>query len=235
MLSFRNRAALLTALIAAAGTVIITAQLTAQQPRGPFTAEQASAGRTVYQENCASCHLPDLAGRNEAPQLGGSNFMSTWGSRTTHDLFTLIQLTMPPGNAGGLSDQSYVDIVAFILQANGAAAGTQPLTGAGTTVISSVATGQMPANLGRRRTGCRPVAGDKLRLVAAVHRRIDRLTVTGEVKNYVPGDGSDAHASRSRGLADDPAQLSGLELQSAHSDHHWKRVGPPVGLGMGDE
>ncbi len=187
MSSYRNRAVLLAAVIGA-GLAVVTAQLTAQQPaRGPFTAEQASAGRAAYQENCASCHLPDLAGRNEAPQLGGSNFMSTWGSRTTHDLLTLIQLTMPPGNAGGLSDASYADIVAFILQANGAVAGTQPLTGAGTTVISTVATGRAPANLGRGGAGQAPAGrGGPVPAGRGGAPALTGLTVTGEVKNYTP-------------------------------------------------
>ena len=34
-----------------------------------FTAAQATAGQSAYQANCASCHLADLAGQNEAPQL----------------------------------------------------------------------------------------------------------------------------------------------------------------------
>ena len=66
------------------GLAILVAQQT--PTAGPFTAAQAAAGRTAYQENCASCHLPDLAGRNEAPQLAGSNFMNTWGNRSTRDL-----------------------------------------------------------------------------------------------------------------------------------------------------
>src|SRR5580704_10500419 len=115
-------------------STFIIAAGTAQRPAA-YTAEQASAGRAAYQANCASCHLPDLAGRNEAPQLSGSNFMTTWGGRTTRDLVALIQTTMPPGNEGGLGEQTYIQIAAFILQANGAAAGSQPLAPAGTTVI----------------------------------------------------------------------------------------------------
>ena len=59
-----------------------------QAPRtaAVFTAAQATAGQAVYQANCASCHLPDLAGQNEAPPLAGANFMRTWGTRTTRDL-----------------------------------------------------------------------------------------------------------------------------------------------------
>lgn len=63
----------------------------AQAPARPaqttvFTAAQAASGQASYQTNCASCHLADLAGQNEAPQLAGVNFRRTWGTRTTKDL-----------------------------------------------------------------------------------------------------------------------------------------------------
>ena len=60
------------------------------------TLQQAEAGRTVYQARCSSCHAPDLGG-NEAPQLSGPNFMSSWGVRTAHELIAYIQASMPPG------------------------------------------------------------------------------------------------------------------------------------------
>ena len=93
-----------------------------------FTPAQASDGLAAYQVNCASCHLPDLAGRNEAPQLAGGNFINAWRSRSTAELIRLMQATMPPSNAGGLSDEVYTNIAAFLLRANGAPAGDRPLT-----------------------------------------------------------------------------------------------------------
>jgi mono/diheme cytochrome c family protein len=56
------------------------------QTRAEYTAAQAADGLAAYQTNCATCHLPDLVGRNEAPQLAGGNFMNAWGSRTTAEL-----------------------------------------------------------------------------------------------------------------------------------------------------
>ena len=85
-------------LIAAlAGSAI--ALVAGQQPSGApvYTAAQAAAGRAAYQANCASCHVADLGGRNEAPQLAGGDFMNTWRSRTTKDLFDYMSSTMPPG------------------------------------------------------------------------------------------------------------------------------------------
>ena len=67
--------------------------------------------------------------------------------RTTSDLLTLIRTTMPPGNRGNLGDENYVNLVAFLLLANGAQAGNQPLIAAARVAIGSVATGKMPAAL----------------------------------------------------------------------------------------
>jgi len=89
---------------------------------GVHTAAQSAAGRAAYQASCASCHMPDLAGRSEAPPLAGPNFMNSWRSRTTRDLFEFIQSTMPPDGSNLTADQ-YLAIVAFILESNGASAG----------------------------------------------------------------------------------------------------------------
>ena len=100
--------------------------LTGQQPAGgPFTAEQASAGKAAYEASCAACHGSDLMG---APPLAGEGFVGGWRTRTTRDLYGLIQTTMPADNPGGLSETTYVNIVAYILQFNGITAGTTPLT-----------------------------------------------------------------------------------------------------------
>lgn len=66
----------------------LSLSLAARQPAPVpvFTAAQAGAGQAAYQASCASCHLADLAGQNEAPQLAGTNFRRAWGARTTKDL-----------------------------------------------------------------------------------------------------------------------------------------------------
>ena len=124
----------------AVAAIVLTAiaWVGAQQPvAAVYTAAQATAGRTVYQASCASCHLPDLAGRNEAPQLAGNNFMNAWRARTTRDLFEFIQSTMPP-TGETLSADQYLAVTAFILQANGAPAGAQPLTPATAAAIGQL-------------------------------------------------------------------------------------------------
>jgi len=74
----KTRMILVMVVIAACGVAILFAQ---QRPAGPYTAEQAAAGRAAYQTNCAVCHAADMTGRNEASQLG-SNLFSQWGNRT---------------------------------------------------------------------------------------------------------------------------------------------------------
>ena len=58
----------LAAAIAGSAIALMAGQ---QPPSGApaYTAAQATAGRAAYQANCASCHVADLGGRNEAPQL----------------------------------------------------------------------------------------------------------------------------------------------------------------------
>jgi PQQ-dependent dehydrogenase (methanol/ethanol family) len=169
MLRFRNQLALGLIAMAACSLLVVAGQQGAAA--GPYTAEQAAAGRTTYQASCAGCHVEDLRGRFEAPQLAGSNFMSAWSSRTTRDLFMRIQATMPPTNPGSLTPQDYVNLTAFLLEANGIRAGNQPLTPATNVTIGSGVASQTAApqqTAPAQQTG--PLG----------------LTVTGEVKNYVP-------------------------------------------------
>ncbi len=156
--------------------------LAAQTQPAPFTASQAQSGRSIYFANCASCHLPDLSGRNEAPQLSGNNFLSAWGDRSPASLADLIQKTMPPANAGGITQEASLAITAFLLEANGARPSTADLTAAATTPIRSLANGKMPAAL-------REALLDPRTDQAAVTQlavRATGLTVTGTVKNFHP-------------------------------------------------
>lgn len=175
--------------------------LAAGQPptQRAFTADQAAAGRATYQANCSSCHLPDLAGRNEAPQLAGGNFMNTWRARSTRDLFEYIQSTMPP-TGGNIGEAQYLAVTAYILQANGGQGGAQPLTATTAVPIGAVATGATMTAAGQ---GVRPATdtagqptGGRGQTAAAGAAGTGRggaastgpigLTVTGTVKNYVP-------------------------------------------------
>jgi alcohol dehydrogenase (cytochrome c) len=153
-----------------------------QTKTGPFTEGQAGAGMVAYVQSCASCHLQDLAGRNEAPQLAGANFFNAWSKRPVSELFTYIRSTMPPGDRGSLDQQSYLSIVAFLLEANGAHAGNKRLTPDAADLIGDSTTGQMPASL---KVVIGLTAADQTSMTIRPMGR-KGLTATGEVKNYVP-------------------------------------------------
>jgi S-disulfanyl-L-cysteine oxidoreductase SoxD len=102
-----------------------------QPPRtvwdGVFTASQAERGRASYMQSCVSCHRDDLRGDSTAPSLVGESFLFLWGDMTVGELSTRIQKLMPPDRPGSLTAQTYVDIVAFLLQKNAFPAGEREL------------------------------------------------------------------------------------------------------------
>jgi len=98
----------------------------AQQPGAVLQAryheDQARAGAEIYRGACAVCHLPNLQGSFEAPQLAGANFRNQWGERPVADLLDYTRRTMPPPAPGSLRDEEYAAIVAYLLRENGIAA-----------------------------------------------------------------------------------------------------------------
>ena len=78
-------------------------------PSSFFTAAQASRGERRFDQLCADCHRTVEITRS-------------WGSGSVHqtagDLFTVMSMTMPDSNPGGLSADQYADILAFLLRMN---------------------------------------------------------------------------------------------------------------------
>jgi hypothetical protein len=92
-------------------------------------AEHARLGNAAYLQNCStSCHGADLSGNDPAPALAGSTFLVKWQGRSADDLFNKIRTTMPPTGPASLSQESYLDIVAYILQTNEIPAGNRALS-----------------------------------------------------------------------------------------------------------
>ncbi len=116
----------------------------AQRAPGPFTAAQVEAGRAAFAGSCAACHRADLSGATDALPLAGSSFMSAWSGRTTAQLYDKIHGSMPATAPGSLDEKTYTELVAFILHANGAAAGTTAFTPATATRIGAIANGAIP-------------------------------------------------------------------------------------------
>ena len=105
-------------LLADSAVVTLGIVVAAQQPapEGSYTADQATRGEAVYDRHCTSCHLRDLSG-STGPGLAGPNFINAWGKRTASELFEVTKGTMPQGGEGSLTNDEYISIVAYILQA----------------------------------------------------------------------------------------------------------------------
>ena len=101
-----------------------------------FTAEQASAGLEAYgREDCLRCHGVSLTGvvnirdgaLGEGPALIGVNFGNRWFSGSVTNLFRYTFRNMPPDGAGGLPDEVYIQILAYVLFENGFSPGQTPM------------------------------------------------------------------------------------------------------------
>jgi quinoprotein glucose dehydrogenase len=94
---------------------------------GIYTDDQATRGKQLYSDACASCHGPELTGGEMAPPLVGGDFTSDWNGLTVGDLFERMRISMPQNAPGSLSGQQNADILAFMLQANKFPAGQTEL------------------------------------------------------------------------------------------------------------
>ena len=92
-----------------------------------YTVEQASEGRSAYLEHCATCHGENVDDGEFAPPLKGVDFRRKWRSSSPEALFTLTSDTMPQDRPGVLGDETYAQLLAYILQENGSEPGTAEL------------------------------------------------------------------------------------------------------------
>ena len=93
-----------------------------------FSAAQAGRGETTYKQLCARCHMETLAGGDEAGELTGSAFMSSWNGQSLADLHERIRTTMPTDTPGVYSSQQVTDVIAYMLRFNGFPSGSVELT-----------------------------------------------------------------------------------------------------------
>src|SRR5688572_27164690 len=86
---------------------------------GVYSVAQAKRGEAAYTSYCVRCHGVDLlGGGRQGRQLKGDSFWQTWQANTLQSLFAKIQGTMPRDDPSTLPDAVYVDVIAFILDAN---------------------------------------------------------------------------------------------------------------------
>jgi len=95
---------------------------------GVFTLAQAAAGQELYPSACPRCHGRDLYGDGfETPALVGSDFQRHWADNTLADLFEFVSTNMPKNSPGMFDDQTYLNLIAYILSMNGYKVGKNEL------------------------------------------------------------------------------------------------------------
>ncbi|HWY62440.1 MAG TPA: cytochrome c [Rhizomicrobium sp.] len=136
---------LLVTLVGMGATTFCAASVSAQTiSPAPFTQAQSDAGRQTYAASCASCHGDRLDSKG-APALAGKEFANgAFGRRPVAQLYTFIHNSMPFCEGGSLATDAYVNVVAFILQANGAKPGNEPLTPTTGVKLGDIITGETP-------------------------------------------------------------------------------------------
>ena len=82
---------------------------------GVYSEEQAKRGNTLYDMKCDSCH----DGSTMGPQLKNDAFLADWENKNVRALYSRILSTMPESDPGSLSEHEVLDILAYLLQANG--------------------------------------------------------------------------------------------------------------------
>jgi cytochrome c5 len=87
---------------------------------GVYTDAQAARGQAQYEARCNACH------RNGPPREEA--FMRDWSGTALDGLFSQIKQSMPADAPSSLSDNAYLDIVAYMLKVNAFPAGLNELS-----------------------------------------------------------------------------------------------------------
>jgi alcohol dehydrogenase (cytochrome c) len=157
------------------------------------TPEQAAAGRVSYTASCAVCHGENLRLLPTA-LLQGPEFMSRWQGRSTAELYNQLRATMPPEGPGSLPESVYVNVIAYLLDANGVAADGQALAANSAAAIGGAAAisgaAAVAAQPGRGAGAGGPAGpgpgGPGGRGGAAAEPQPTGVVVAGTVEGFVP-------------------------------------------------
>jgi len=96
---------------------------------GIYTEAQAARGKAAYREKCIECHKEDLRGDQlMTPSLVGIGFTFRWKDKKLYDYFVGMRDTMPQSEPASLSEETYVDLLAYLLSEIGYPAGDRELS-----------------------------------------------------------------------------------------------------------
>jgi cytochrome c-type protein NapC len=101
-------------------------QASSKKLNGWYSVEQAAAGGKLFEDSCSGCHGarleggmgPALTGVTWKQKFGGAKLLTVWGE---------IKGPMAEYAGEAFTTQQSLDILAYLLQQNGLAAGTRPL------------------------------------------------------------------------------------------------------------
>lgn len=96
---------------------------------GVYSQAQARRGLLEYGRSCEHCHGASLTGNptDEVPALTADAFLFHWRGRSVQDLHARIRKAMPADAPGSLGAGAYLDLVAYLLEANGFPPGSEEL------------------------------------------------------------------------------------------------------------
>ena len=100
---------------------------------GVFTEAQANRGQAAYEGACGTCHghrlngAPDDPDMRSTPPLARARFLRVWQGRSLATLFEFTRATMPEDNPDSMTEQEYVDVIAYMLILGGMPAGDAEL------------------------------------------------------------------------------------------------------------
>lgn len=90
---------------------------------GVYTVEQRDAGRALYAKHCVTCHGAHLRGSPGGPRIVGPVLNDKYDGAPLSAYYDYVRYAMPKGQIGSLTEQQYVDVIAFVLSVHGAPAG----------------------------------------------------------------------------------------------------------------
>jgi quinoprotein glucose dehydrogenase len=96
---------------------------------GVYSTTQAQRGLVRYANACEHCHGASLTGdaTAEVPSLVADAFLFHWRGRTLQQLYDRLRTSMPADAPGSVGESGYVDLIAYLLEANGFPPGGQDL------------------------------------------------------------------------------------------------------------
>lgn len=94
---------------------------------GIYTAEQAAAGKPLFEQNCSACHNADFY----------KTTLNSYNGQPLQYMFESIMAGMPADKPGALMDNEYENIIAHIFELVGFPAGEEPLTYAGGAMMNT--------------------------------------------------------------------------------------------------